>query len=102
MRKSFSLAQVLGSAAARTGGDYLLRMQKSDGGFNYSYELATDEFDQIKYNISQHFAGDKKFKLPNPQRPAGGFRESLDVMRIRIDFVQHNISSRLGIAELLY
>jgi hypothetical protein len=55
-----------------------------------------------RFQLSQQFAGDNQFKLPNPQRAAGGFRESLEVMRIRIDFVQHNISSLLGIAESLY
>ena len=37
--------------------------------------------------------------LPDPERARGGFRESLTSMRIRIDFVQHNISSLLGIAD---
>ncbi len=55
-----------------------------------------------RFQLSQQFAGGNKFTLPNPQRAAGGFRESLEVMRIRIDYVQHNISSLLGIGESLF
>jgi hypothetical protein len=55
-----------------------------------------------RFQLSQQFADANPFKLPNPQRAAGGFRESLEIMRVRIDFVQHNISSLLGIAESLY
>jgi len=38
----------------------------------------------------------------NPRRAAGGFREGLTSLKIRIDYVQHNISSLLGIAKELY
>jgi hypothetical protein len=38
----------------------------------------------------------------NPRLAAGGFRESLTSMKIRIDYVQHNVSSLLAIAEALY
>ena len=40
--------------------------------------------------------------LTNPKRAAGGFRASAGSWRVRIDSVQHNISSLLGIAEALY
>lgn len=40
--------------AARAGGDYLLRIQKQDGGFNYYYDAAEDRFDSRRYNIVRH------------------------------------------------
>lgn len=55
-----------------------------------------------RFQLSQQFTGDEKSTIPNPQRAAGGFRESLEVMRVRIDYVQHNISALLGSAEALY
>ena len=55
-----------------------------------------------RFQLSQQFNADSNHKLPNPERARGGFRESLTSMRIRIDYVQHNISSLLGIAYTLY
>jgi len=40
--------------------------------------------------------------LRKPARAAGGFRESSTSWRVRIDYVQHNMSALLGIAEALY
>jgi len=40
--------------AARAGGDYLLRVQKRDGGFNYYYDAAGDRFESRRYNIVRH------------------------------------------------
>lgn len=40
--------------AARAGGDYLLRIQKRDGGFNYYYDAAQDRFEPRRYNIVRH------------------------------------------------
>ncbi|HVG18464.1 MAG TPA: hypothetical protein VNI02_05375, partial [Blastocatellia bacterium] len=51
-----------------------------------------------RFQLSQQFDEDNSFFLPDPGRAAGGFRESVTRMRIRIDFVQHNISSLLGVA----
>ena len=39
--------------------------------------------------------------LPRPDRAIGGFRQSLTDWNIRIDYVQHNISSLLGLREIL-
>jgi hypothetical protein len=55
-----------------------------------------------RFQLSQQFGDHNRFALPNPRRALGGFRESLSETRIRIDFVQHNISSLLGVAEALY
>jgi hypothetical protein len=53
------------------------------------------------FQLTQQFGPDNSFFLRNPQRAAGGFHESLDSMRIRIDYVQHNISSLLSLAEVI-
>jgi hypothetical protein len=55
-----------------------------------------------RFLLSQQFGDQNPHPLPNPQRALGGFRESADVLRIRIDYVQHNISALLGVAESLY
>lgn len=39
--------------------------------------------------------------LRKPERAAGGFRESATSWQVRIDYVQHNMSALLGIAEAL-
>ena len=54
------------------------------------------------FQLTQQFTSRNSKSLPNSSRAAGGFRESLTSMRVRIDFVQHNISSLLGIADVLY
>ena len=54
------------------------------------------------FQLAQQFAGRINASLPNPHRATGGFFEGPSSMRIRIDFVQHNISSLLGEAEVLY
>ena len=40
--------------AARSGGEYLLRMQKSDGSFQYSYDALHDRFENATYNTLRH------------------------------------------------
>ncbi|MFY9557192.1 MAG: hypothetical protein WAV47_20980 [Blastocatellia bacterium] len=54
------------------------------------------------FQLSQQFTAVNSKTLRNPRRAAGGFREGLTSFKVRIDFVQHNISSLLGIAEALY
>ncbi len=39
--------------------------------------------------------------LPRPDRAAGGFRRSLTDWDVRIDYVQHSVSSLLGLREIL-
>jgi len=53
-----------------------------------------------RFQRSQQFDADNSFFIPNAKRAAGGFREGLTSMRIRIDFVQHNISALLGMAAM--
>jgi uncharacterized protein YyaL (SSP411 family) len=55
-----------------------------------------------RFQLTQQFTVENSTSLPNPARARGGFREGPASGRIRIDFVQHNISSLLSIAETLY
>jgi hypothetical protein len=54
------------------------------------------------FQLAQQITGKDDATLPNPRRAIGGFVDTQASTRIRIDFVQHNISSLLGIAEALY
>jgi hypothetical protein len=54
-----------------------------------------------RFQLAQQFDADNSFYLASPERAAGGFRESLTSARIRIDYVQHNISALLGIAQIV-
>lgn len=55
-----------------------------------------------RFQLTRQFTAENSSSLPNPARARGGFYEGLTEPRIRIDFVQHNISSLLGIAETQY
>jgi AMMECR1 domain-containing protein len=56
----------------------------------------------VRFQLSHQFNADNSFMLPNPARASGGFRAGFTSTRIRIDFVQHNISSLIGAADALY
>jgi rhamnogalacturonyl hydrolase YesR len=55
-----------------------------------------------RFQLTQQFMAENSGSLPNAKRARGGFREGLTSSRIRIDFVQHNISSLIGVAATLY
>ena len=55
-----------------------------------------------RFQMSQQYTAQNSAQLANPAVASGGFRESLTSPRIRIDFVQHNISSLLAVADALY
>lgn len=55
-----------------------------------------------KFQLGSQVTTENSGTLPNPSRASGGFYAGPDDPRIRIDFVQHNISSLLGIAGTLY
>ena len=54
-----------------------------------------------RFQLAQQLTADSP-GVRNPRLAAGGFREGITSMKIRIDYVQHNVSSLLGIAEALY
>ena len=64
--------------------------------------IATALKASARFQLTQQFNGPNSFFLGNPDRASGGFRASITSMRIRIDFVQHNVSSLLGLAQTLY
>lgn len=55
-----------------------------------------------RFQLTRQVSPRNNIGVPNPSRAAGGFYEQPDEPAIRIDFVQHNISSLLGVAETLY
>jgi uncharacterized protein YyaL (SSP411 family) len=54
-----------------------------------------------KFQLSQQL-GSTTEGVRNLTIAVGGFREDMSSLRVRIDYVQHNVSSLLGIAEALY
>lgn len=54
-----------------------------------------------RFQLAQQFNEDNSYGLAHPERAAGGFRESLTSARIRIDYVQHNVSALLGMAQMI-
>jgi hypothetical protein len=55
----------------------------------------------IKFQLQTQFTKDNIIDLPNPQKAIGGFHSSLTDYTIRIDYVQHNISSILGLYDII-
>lgn len=56
----------------------------------------------VSFQLTQQLTSRNSATLPNPGRAAGGFFEGPTSMGIRIDYVQHNISSLLGVGAVLY
>lgn len=54
-----------------------------------------------RFQLAQQLTADTA-GVRNPRLATGGFREGLTSMKVRIDYVQHNISSLLRIAQSLY
>jgi hypothetical protein len=77
------------------------RIARSSGDASSS-KIAASLKASAEFQLAQQITARNSGSLPNLRRAAGGFREGLTSMKIRIDFVQHNISSLLGIAETLY
>jgi hypothetical protein len=55
----------------------------------------------IQFQLQTQFTQDDVADLPNPQKTIGGFHKSLTDYEIRIDYVQHNICSLLGLYKIL-
>ncbi len=54
----------------------------------------------VRFQLQTQFRPESAIYLPNPQRVLGGFRRSLENYEIRIDYVQHNISSLLALSQI--
>ncbi|HYL99409.1 MAG TPA: hypothetical protein VEZ90_10680, partial [Blastocatellia bacterium] len=63
-------------------------------------KLLTGLKSSARFEIYQQFTADNSFFLPQPSKAEGGIRESITSMRIRIDYVQHTISSLLGLSSI--
>ena len=50
----------------------------------------------ITFQLSTQILDESAFHFPDPLHAMGGFRESLTGSEIRIDYVQHNLSSIIG------
>jgi hypothetical protein len=55
----------------------------------------------VIFQLKTQFTDDNVEGLADPQRTIGGFKHSLDSYTIRIDYVQHNICSILGLYSIL-
>ncbi len=55
----------------------------------------------IKFQLQMQFTTEDVADLPNPQQALGGFRDYLTTYDIRIDYVQHNLCSILGLYHIL-
>ncbi len=55
----------------------------------------------IRFQLQTQFRPETAIYLSDPQRALGGFKRSLTNYEIRIDYVQHNISSLLGMFDVL-
>jgi hypothetical protein len=54
-----------------------------------------------RFQLAHQVDTANSYLLPNPSRALGGFYASYADHTIRIDYVQHNISSLLGVAQIL-
>lgn len=55
----------------------------------------------VAFQLQTQFRPESVFYLKDPQRSLGGFHRSLTNFGIRIDYIQHNISSLLGLYHIL-
>jgi hypothetical protein len=55
----------------------------------------------LAFQLQTQFRPESVLYLKEPQRALGGFHRSLTNFEIRIDYVQHNISSLLGLYRII-
>lgn len=77
------------------------RIAQSTGDARAS-SIATALKASARFQLTKQFTSENNASARNPARAAGGFFEGSTASWVRIDFVQHNISSLLSIAETLY
>ena len=82
-------------------------------GLYAAYQLARDFGDPVEarqiletiqnameFQLQTQFRPESAMYLKNPQQSLGGFHRSLTNFEIRIDYVQHNISSMIGLYSI--
>lgn len=89
-------------AAVRSEG--LIAAYKLFRDYNYDSDLSNRILKYLKGSIAFELRTQYNFVntiyLKDAKKALGGFRESLDVHSIRIDYVQHNISALIGLLEI--
>jgi hypothetical protein len=55
----------------------------------------------VEFQLRTQLGGATAIHMPQPGRALGGFHEALDDYEVRIDYVQHNISSLLALHGIL-
>jgi hypothetical protein len=76
-------------------------LSKDFGGKNTTERILNAINLGVHFQISTQFTPSNISNLSNPQRAIGGFHESLTDYDIRIDYVQHNICSILGLYKII-
>ena len=77
------------------------RLTKDYGNAEMQQKIRTALERGIKFQLQTQFEPVSAMYLEYPQRVLGGFKSSLTNYKIRIDYVQHNISSLLGMYHIL-
>src|SRR5262249_57770718 len=81
------------------GGAYLPARKTGD---KRADMIATHLRVSVRFQLSQQYTMANTQGAKNPAMALGGFRQGPAYGRIRIDYVQHNISALLGVARALY
>ena len=101
-RGSFYIPPRSTSTATRIEGLYSAYLLAQD--FGYPEETKTileGIWLGIRFQLQTQFRPESVLYLTDPQRCLGGFHRSLTNFDIRIDYLQHNISSLLGLYRIL-
>jgi len=77
------------------------RMARRRGESERAAHLREIALKSARFQLSQQFRPANSYFLPNPRRAEGGFRGSPVDNRIRIDYVQHNVTGLLGVLAML-
>lgn len=68
---------------------------------NESKEILEAIILNMRFQLQTQYQPERTLYLINPQRSLGGFSKSLTDYSIRIDYVQHNLSSLIGLYNIL-
>jgi hypothetical protein len=77
------------------------KMARRRGEVEHAARLRELALLSARFQLSQQFRANNSYFLPEPLRARGGFRATAVDHRIRIDYVQHNVTGLLGVLEML-
>lgn len=95
---------VLRSTPTATRSEGLLaayHLAQAEGDRAKAEEILEAAMRAVKFQLSTQFTPESVMFLKRPKKALGAFAESLTRLRIRNDFVQHNVSSLLALEEIL-